>query len=97
MGAFFAGLVVGIISDKIGRKPTLLLLTIPSVIGWYCIAVSFWFVVDNDYQKYLAIILAGRCLTGFAAGGYSIVVPVSKYRQYFYKNIHYRIQKVLTI
>ena len=77
MGAFFAGLVVGIISDKIGRKPTLLLLTIPSVIGWYCIAVSFWFVVDNDYQKYLAIILAGRCLTGFAAGGYSIVVPVS--------------------
>ena len=90
MGAFFAGLVVGIVSDKIGRKATLLLLTIPSVIGWYFIAGSFWFAVDNDYQsfwfavdndnpKYLAMLLAGRCLSGFAAGGFSLVVPVSKY------------------
>ena len=79
MGAFFAGLVVGIVSDKIGRKATLLLLTIPSVIGWYFIAGSFWFAVDNDYQKYLATLLAGRCLSGFAAGGFSLVVPVSKY------------------
>ena len=79
MGALFAGLVVGIVSDKIGRKPTLLLLAIPSVIGWYFIAVSFWFAVDNDYQDYLAMLLAGRCLSGFAAGGFSFVVPVCKY------------------
>ena len=79
MGAFFAGLVVGIVSDKIGRKATLLLLTIPSVIGWYFIAGSFWFAVDNDNPKYLAMLLAGRCLSGFAAGGFSLVVPVSKY------------------
>ena len=79
MGAFFAGLLVGIVSDKIGRKATLLLLTIPSVIGWYFIAASFWFSVDNDYRKYLAMLLAGRCLSGFAAGGFSLVVPVSKY------------------
>ena len=78
MGALFAGLVVGIVSDKIGRKPTLLLLAIPSVIGWYFIAVSFWFAVDNDYQDYLAMLLAGRCLSGFAAGGFSLVVPVCK-------------------
>ena len=79
MGALFAGLVVGIVSDKIGRKPTLLLLTIPSAIGWYFIAASFWFAVDNDYQKYLVMLLAGRCLSGFAAGGFSLVVPVCKY------------------
>ena len=79
MGAFFAGLLVGIVSDKIGRKATLLLLAIPSVIGWYFIAASFWFAVDNDYRTYLAMLLAGRCLSGFAAGGFSLVVPVSKY------------------
>ena len=79
MGALFAGLGVGIVSDKIGRKATLLLLTIPSVIGWYFIAASFWFAVDNDNQTYLAILLAGRCLSGFAAGGFSLVVPVSNY------------------
>ncbi|XP_069699253.1 facilitated trehalose transporter Tret1-like [Periplaneta americana] len=56
-------LVMGPIIDKLGRKRTLMLVNVPSVIGWFLIATAssneswFW------YQVYL-----GRLLTGIAVG-----------------------------
>ena len=75
--ALFAGLVTGFISDKIGRKPSMLLGCLPLVIGWSIIAISYVFTKDPDYRKFYSMLMVGRGLSGFGIGCLSLVVPVS--------------------
>ena len=72
-----AGLITGLISDKIGRKLTLILGSVPCALGWFLIAASWYFYPDGNLDRMLPMLLAGRFLTGFASGCFSLVVPVS--------------------
>ena len=61
LGAIFGGFAAAILGSKFGRRKSLLLLTIPDILGWVLIASS----------QNLAMILTGRFLQGFASAGYS--------------------------
>jgi len=52
--------------DKLGRKNMMLMLTVPTLIGW---AMIIW-------AETVSWICAGRFLTGFAAGSLSVIVPL---------------------
>lgn len=59
IGNFFTGIII----DKYGRKPTLLLGTVPSIIGWSILA---W------CNGSLGWLYAGQIFTGFALGAASL-------------------------
>lgn len=66
LGALFGGLVSGPIMDILGRKMTMLIWALPSVIGWVLIfsAPSF------------GCLITGRVISGLCTGIYSVVCPV---------------------
>jgi len=66
LGALASAIVVGILVDIIGRKMTMLLLSAPFVLGWLLIA----------FAKNHAMIIAGRAITGFCGGGFSLAAPL---------------------
>ncbi|OXA48919.1 facilitated trehalose transporter Tret1 [Folsomia candida] len=66
LGALLSAPVVGFLMDRIGRKHTMMLLSLPFVLGWLLIG----------FATNLAMILAGRFITGFCGGGFSLVAPV---------------------
>ena len=84
MGALIAGLITGIVSDKIGRKLTFLLACVPYSLGFLFLAYSFSFMIDGEKGVevtqpsvlYIVFLLTGRALSGFGAGAMSLVVPV---------------------
>ena len=51
--------------------------SVPCALGWFLIAGSSYFNTDNSVTRTLIMLLVGRFLTGFAAGCFSLVVPVS--------------------
>merc|ERR1719510_1154915 len=61
LGAIFGGFAAAILGSKFGRRKSILILTIPDILGWILIAAS----------QNLSMILAGRFLQGFASAGYS--------------------------
>ncbi|KAI4314843.1 hypothetical protein L6164_027711 [Bauhinia variegata] len=66
VGAMLGALSSGQISEYIGRKGTLLVGSIPNIIGW--LAISF--ARDSSF------LYMGRLLEGFGVGIFSYVVPV---------------------
>ncbi|NXN29321.1 GTR8 protein, partial [Nycticryphes semicollaris] len=66
LGAAAGGLLGGYLVDKVGRKPSLMLCSIPYVFG-YVVIIS----AQNIWMLYF-----GRVLTGLASGITSLVVPV---------------------
>ena len=69
---------MGLISDKIGRKPSMLISCLPLVFGWSIMAISYIFTHDiGDKPKFYAMLMVGRGLSGFGIGCLSLVVPVS--------------------
>nr|XP_022905404.1 facilitated trehalose transporter Tret1-like [Onthophagus taurus] len=66
LGALLSSLIAGKICDKIGRKTTLLFLSIPFGVGWALILAS----------QSIEVLILGRFLTGIAAGGSSISCPL---------------------
>lgn len=56
---------IGLIMDVLGRRKAMLLLVIPFVIGWFLIS----------FATNVAMLMAGRFLTGVGAGGFSVAVP----------------------
>merc|ERR1712018_338368 len=79
LGAIFGGFAAALLGSKFGRRKSLLLLTIPDIIGWIMIAAA----------QNLPMILIGRFLQGFAAAGYSpsIWVYVAEIAQPQYRGI----------
>jgi len=68
LGAAAGGILGGYLVDKIGRKLSLMLCSIPFVSG-YIVIIS----AQNVWMLYF-----GRILTGLASGITSLVVPVSR-------------------
>merc|ERR1719266_1142097 len=79
LGAIFGGFAAAILGSKFGRRKSILILTIPDILGWILIAAS----------QNLSMILAGRFLQGFAAAGYSpsIWVYVAEIAQPQYRGV----------
>ena len=74
LGALFAGLIMGVVSDKIGRKPSMLVSCLPPVLGWWFIAGSYYFTDQQTW--FYTLFTAGRFLCGFGMGSFSLVVSV---------------------
>merc|ERR1719510_909497 len=79
LGAIFGGFAAAILGSKFGRRKSILILTIPDILGWILIAAS----------QNLSMILAGRFLQGFASAGYSpsIWVYVAEIAQPQYRGV----------
>ncbi len=75
-GALFCCLVSGAVTDRIGRKKTLLTTGIPNAVGWILIAISPY-VTAAGPSVFKVIILTGRFLTGVASSGIHASIPVS--------------------
>jgi SP family facilitated glucose transporter-like MFS transporter 8 len=54
LGALFSAPVCGLLMDRIGRKNTMLILSVPFVLGWLLIG----------YAQNLAMMLCGRFISG---------------------------------
>ncbi|XP_037091793.1 facilitated trehalose transporter Tret1-like [Pollicipes pollicipes] len=65
LGALFGGLVAGWAVEALGRRSTMVLITVPGLLGWLLIT----------YATSVGTIIAGRVFTGFAAGCTSLVAP----------------------
>lgn len=65
LGAAFVCFPIGIIMDIVGRKKTMLLLTIPFTLGW--LLITFGTSVD--------MLIAGRFITGVAGGAFCVTAP----------------------
>ncbi|XP_022834751.1 facilitated trehalose transporter Tret1-like [Spodoptera litura] len=66
LGAACACYPIGFIMDAVGRKKTLLSLTVPFVVGWGFIT----------YAGSVKVLLIGRFITGLGGGGLSVTGPV---------------------
>ncbi|ODM88243.1 Facilitated trehalose transporter Tret1 [Orchesella cincta] len=66
LGAIASVIVVGILVDIIGRKMSMILLSVPFVLGWLLIA----------FAQNSVMIISGRAITGFCGGGFSLVSPL---------------------
>ncbi|KAF0301002.1 Facilitated trehalose transporter Tret1 [Amphibalanus amphitrite] len=65
LGALFGGLACGWCMERLGRRTTMLLVSVPNVLGWLLIT----------YAASFGPIVAGRLLAGFATGCCTVVVP----------------------
>ncbi|KFM78755.1 Facilitated trehalose transporter Tret1, partial [Stegodyphus mimosarum] len=66
LGAMLGGVCAGPLTDKMGRKDTLVFNIIPFAIGW--LAISF--------SKGIVLIIFGRFVCGFSCGIVSVTVPM---------------------
>ncbi|KAI5713731.1 hypothetical protein M8J76_004443 [Diaphorina citri] len=66
LGAVFGSPVVGNLVDTVGRKNTMLLLAVPTLVGWGLIT----------WSQSVIMFCAGRLLTGFGGGSFAVVVPM---------------------
>ena len=74
LGALFGGPVAWPLSEKFGRKPAMLLSTIPGLVGWVAMSVSTLLPTRDGF---LAFLYSGRLLSGFAAGWSIFCISVS--------------------
>ena len=67
---------MGVVSDRIGRKPSILISCFPLVLGWSLIAMSYYYTTSSE-ESFYALLMIGRFLTGFGMGSLSLLLPVS--------------------
>lgn len=66
LGAMVMCFPIGYICDWLGRKPTMLLLTIPFTIGWIIII----------FAGSVELLYVGRFITGMAGGAFCVSAPM---------------------
>ena len=60
-------------TPRLGPKWTMILMSIPAVVGWICLVIT---KPLDDSMDPLALFYIGRILTGFAGGAFTLVVPL---------------------
>ena len=75
LGAIFGGPFAYPAAEKLGRQPALIIGGIPTISGWLMMTYA-WFFGEN-HQGFLALLLLGRLVTGFATGWSIFCVSVS--------------------
>lgn len=65
LGAAFICFPIGLIMDRIGRKPTMLLLVLPFTLGWLLIT----------FGTSVGMLIAGRFIIGVAGGSFCVTAP----------------------
>lgn len=73
VGALFGGLIGGWMVDYFGRQFSLMLSSIPMVVGWLMILVTY----ATSGPLFRPLLFAGRFFTGIGVGCFSSIVPVS--------------------
>ncbi|CAH8512127.1 unnamed protein product [Schistosoma margrebowiei] len=68
IGGLFGGLFGGVLANRLGRRKTLFLLSIPTILGSVLIMVS---VCLRSFEA----IIFGRFIVGLSAGAYTVVTP----------------------
>lgn len=74
IGAIFGGPIAGYVSDRWGRKTSLILNAVPYLVG-YLIILTTYLVQEGVVFK--TVLMVGRVITGVAIGWAYTVVPVS--------------------
>lgn len=74
IGALFGSVIAGFITNSFGRKPALLMVMVPYLIGYLLITYS-QYVSGNG--NLLAVLYTGRFFTGIGLGWSCLAVPVS--------------------
>ncbi|KAH8859733.1 Solute carrier family 2, facilitated glucose transporter member 3 isoform 3 [Schistosoma japonicum] len=69
LGGFFGGLTGGILANKLGRKNSLFLLSIPTILG------SLLMMFSKMAQSF-EMIIAGRFIIGIACGAHTVIGPM---------------------
>ena len=77
MGALFGGPVGGFLMDYTGRKPSLLLVSLPHFFGYLMMVYAH---LINHPVMFKVVLMFGRFLTGVGIGWTSSVMPVSTAR-----------------
>lgn len=66
LGAAVACVPIGILTDLIGRKYSMLILVVPFTIGWLCLI----------FANSIALFYVGRFITGFSGGAFCVTAPM---------------------
>ena len=72
IGALVAAFATGLLMPAIGRKWTMILLSVPFIIGWICLIIPAY---KTDISS-PALFLVGRFFTGVGGGGFALAPPV---------------------
>ena len=72
VGALISSFLTGIMMPSIGRKWTLILLTVPLILGWICLLIPAY-KIDIGTP---ALFYIGRILTGLGGGGFALAPNV---------------------
>eukprot|EP00095_Tigriopus_kingsejongensis_P000011 snap_masked-scaffold342_size201858-processed-gene-1.5 protein:Tk00011 transcript:snap_masked-scaffold342_size201858-processed-gene-1.5-mRNA-1 annotation:"nad-dependent protein deacetylase sirtuin-2" len=71
IGALVSSFVTGILIAKIGPKWTMIIMAIPSIIGWVILTITEPLQLGDPWLFYV-----GRILTGFGGGAFSLASPM---------------------
>lgn len=71
VGAMIASQAVGLLMPRIGRKWTLIGLSIPFLAGWICLLITDPLQTTSPWLFYV-----GRILTGIGGGGFALAPPI---------------------
>lgn len=66
LGAGIACMPIGILTDLIGRKNSMLILVVPFTIGWLCLI----------FANSIPLFYIGRFITGFSGGAFCVTAPM---------------------
>ncbi len=66
--------MAGYVADKWGRKTSMAMNTVPNVLGYFVIVLSY--LVKNPVA-FKSMLIAGRGITGIGMGWSIIIAPVS--------------------
>lgn len=66
LGAAIACMPIGILTDLIGRKMSMLILVVPFTVGWLCLI----------FANSIPLFYIGRFITGFSGGAFCVTAPM---------------------
>ncbi len=76
VGGLFGGLIAGWLADKLGRKTSIILTSVPYLSGYFIILCA---VLAENGVVFKVVLMVGRFLTGVGMGGTFAIIGVRIY------------------